>query len=94
MKITKEICNIYAIMHAGACAHTCTYKCSFFTYKMVTMQEVDYLRGTCMKRGSHQMRTKPTVSYKIYQFITYIKKKCDFVETEQGWIKLTRDCVK
>lgn len=62
------------MMHAGACAHTCTYKCSFFTYKTATMQEVDCLRGTQMKRGSHQMRTKPTVAYEIYEFIICIKK--------------------
>jgi hypothetical protein len=60
---------------------------------MADMQEVDCLRGTCMKRGSHKMRTKPTVAYKIYEFIIYIKK-CDFDKTEQGWIKLTHDCVK
>lgn len=88
-------------MHAGACAHTCTYKCNFFTYKTATMQEVDCLRGTHMKRGSHQMRIQPTIAYKIYEFIIYIKSlphisatKCDFDETEQGWIKWSRDCVK
>ena len=47
------------------------------------------------------MRTKPTIACKMCEFIIYIKNlphvlatKCDFYETEQGWIKLTCDCVK
>jgi hypothetical protein len=40
---------------------------------MASMQEVDCLRGTRMKRGSHQMRTKPTFAYKVYEFIIYKK---------------------
>lgn len=62
-------------MHAGSCALTCTCKCSFFTYKTASMQEVDCLRGTRMKRGSHQMRTKATVAYKVYEFIILYSKK-------------------